>query len=304
VHHLVSHAVDFLGIGAHKAGTTWLWSMLRTHPRIWMPPLKELHYFDRLLRYFSANTLAADHLFERFLSRAPHNREFRRLCRAQLGQAFSMRNWPLFRWYLRYYLGGRDDKWYLSLFGEGHGRVRGEITPAYAMLEPDDVTRVHRLLPQAKIIFLLRNPIERAWSHIRFECMEGRFSGINDPAQIRQLIEHPGLTLRGDYLRTLDIWESKFPRAQIFTGFFDDIVAQPAQLLGKIYTFLEVEEDCRAILNANRQRKINASDPREMPDTVRQYLARKYLPDLERLSARFGGHAERWRAEATALISR
>src|ERR1700751_2421716 len=40
---------DFICIGAQKAGTGWLYEQLRHHPDFWMPPLKELHYFDRLL---------------------------------------------------------------------------------------------------------------------------------------------------------------------------------------------------------------------------------------------------------------
>ncbi|AHY45759.1 Hypothetical Protein RradSPS_0476 [Rubrobacter radiotolerans] len=37
----------FIGIGAQKAGTTWLDRNLECHPGIWMPPRKEIHYFDR-----------------------------------------------------------------------------------------------------------------------------------------------------------------------------------------------------------------------------------------------------------------
>ena len=37
----------------------------------------------------------------------------------------------------------------------------GEITPAYSTLGPDDVRRVHRLVPDARIIFMMRNPVER-----------------------------------------------------------------------------------------------------------------------------------------------
>lgn len=37
----------FLGVGAQKAGTTWLWENLRLHPDIWLPPRKELHFLDR-----------------------------------------------------------------------------------------------------------------------------------------------------------------------------------------------------------------------------------------------------------------
>src|SRR3954452_3165179 len=41
---------DFLCIGVHKGGTTWLYQQLDCHPDFWMPPLKELHYFDQLSR--------------------------------------------------------------------------------------------------------------------------------------------------------------------------------------------------------------------------------------------------------------
>jgi len=37
---------DFVGIGAQKAGTTWLGHNLQLHPEIWMPGIKELHYFN------------------------------------------------------------------------------------------------------------------------------------------------------------------------------------------------------------------------------------------------------------------
>lgn len=37
---------DFIGIGAPKAGTTWLYYQLKDHPDLWLPPVKELHYFN------------------------------------------------------------------------------------------------------------------------------------------------------------------------------------------------------------------------------------------------------------------
>ena len=41
---------DFLCVGAQKGGTTWLYQQLDSHPDFWMPPVKELHYFDQLSR--------------------------------------------------------------------------------------------------------------------------------------------------------------------------------------------------------------------------------------------------------------
>src|ERR1700758_1596004 len=41
---------DFLCVGAQKSGTSWLYRQLDLHPDFWIPPLKELHYFDELSR--------------------------------------------------------------------------------------------------------------------------------------------------------------------------------------------------------------------------------------------------------------
>jgi hypothetical protein len=41
---------DFFCVGAQKGGTSWLYQQLQSHPDFWMPPIKELHYFDKLGR--------------------------------------------------------------------------------------------------------------------------------------------------------------------------------------------------------------------------------------------------------------
>src|SRR5881296_3927906 len=41
---------DFICVGPQKGGTSWLYQQLESHPDFWMPPIKELHYFDKLSR--------------------------------------------------------------------------------------------------------------------------------------------------------------------------------------------------------------------------------------------------------------
>ena len=57
--------VDFMGIGAQKAATTWLAQNLRQHPDVWIPPRKELHYFDHSEANPSANHGAWESRFGR-----------------------------------------------------------------------------------------------------------------------------------------------------------------------------------------------------------------------------------------------
>lgn len=99
---------DFLGIGATKAGTTWLYQNLFAHPDIFMPTTKELHYFDRR--------------FDEIL-----------------------------------YV-------YTRKFKDVKGKIKGEITPAYSILNIERIKFIHLLMPDVRLIFIMRNPIERAWS--------------------------------------------------------------------------------------------------------------------------------------------
>ncbi|MEL7359817.1 MAG: sulfotransferase [Cyanobacteria bacterium J06560_6] len=160
---MIKETVDFIGIGAQKSGTSWLWSLLRAHPAIWMPPKKELHYFDRSLKYSSsAKYLASEHFFRRMVSQQPHNQAFRKKFASSLLQAYEARNWSTLQWTLRYYCRTYNDRWYVSLFKEGKGLVKGEITPSYSLLDTEDVQHIKQLFPNLKIILLLRNPIDRA----------------------------------------------------------------------------------------------------------------------------------------------
>ena len=296
-----SASIHFLGIGAQKAGTTWLWSMLRSHPQIWMPPQKELHYFDRATTYPSPSFLASSSLATRLFGRESHHREFRRKARNALAAAFAAGDWECLRWNARYFLGTCGDAWYLSLFPAATGAVHGEITPAYSILDDRDVARVRALLPAVKIIFLLRNPVERAWSQVRFEWSRGRLTELADLEKVRAFVDAPAQTLRSDYLRTLDLWEAHFPKGQIFIGFYDDIREKPAELLAQLLVFLEVDP-AAAPPQEQLQRKVHRSRAAPIPEPIRRHLAAKYLPDIERLSVRVGGPAQRWQRELEMIV--
>ena len=292
---------DFLGIGAQKAATNWLWQNLKQHPEIWMPPYKEIHYFDRALQYPSPSYLASPGLGARLLGRAKHDREFRRLFVRSLASSVRHRRWNELRWQLRHFAGRYDDRWYFSLFREGAGKVKGEITPSYSILDESDVRAIHEVLPRLKVIFLMRNPIDRAWSHVRFDWTTGRFAGIDSAARIRAFIDSPLQSLRSDYLRTLDIWGSQFPPGQLLVGFYDDVIGRPAELLTDVHRFLGVTP-LGPENGGCAEDRIFSSREREIPEELLVFLARKYRPAIEALSVRFGGHATGWLAEADRIL--
>ena len=60
-----------------------------------------------------------------------------------------------------------DDDWYVSLFADRGGKkVAGEVTPEYALIGISGLKHLKRLAPDARIIFIMRNPVTRAWSQL------------------------------------------------------------------------------------------------------------------------------------------
>ena len=200
----------FLIIGAQRAGTTWLWRHLKFHPEVWTPPVKELHYFDRSPAYPSPSRLAVDNQWQRLFGRGRESADYRRQFLASLVASLARRQWSIARWHLRYYLGSVSDQWYASLFAPAAGRLTGEATPAYALLDPADVARISNITPDVKIVFVLRNPIDRAWSQLRYDRGEEIRVGRLSVSQITEFIDSPSQTLRSDYQRTLHVWSAVF----------------------------------------------------------------------------------------------
>lgn len=282
---------DFIGIGAQKAGTTWLYQNLRPHPRIWIP-WKELHYFDRKIKLTSG---PYSRLF------GEDRREYRWDKRDFHWEGTSLRSFPSdLLWLYKYFVRSPGDDWYLSLFEPSGGRVAGEITPSYSALDRDMVARVHALTPETKIIFMMRNPIERAWSQAVMRLTNKGYA-VEETSEERfhRRFSRRASQLRTDYLRTLENWGSYFREEQIFVGFLEDASLHPEELLERVYGFLGVDPSFRPPAWGER---VNSTSVGEMPTSIAVYLARSYLEDLESLSGRFGGYASFWLHCARRLI--
>ena len=303
---------DFLGIGAQRAGTTWLAKNLRQHPQIWMPPKKEIHYFNRSTSYSSSpSLLTSEFILARIFGGQDHNKRWRNALRKSISRNSRYPVWQAISWDLKFFFGQYNDKWYASLF-EGTGdKVTGEITPAYSILETGDIRHIREIMPWVKIIYFVRNPIDRAWSAMRYrvwrESGRRRVKGqpldsfslsLGDFEKVFRLREW---ALRGNYVRTINNWRSSFPEEQFFIGFFDDIVNDPKQLLSEVFEFLGVESS-EEYMTLSAFEKINPSPHKEMPLEFRLYLANQYYPQIKTLSEMLGGHADKWRQEVETLL--
>jgi hypothetical protein len=274
----VSPGPHFLGIGAQRAGTTWLYANLSAQPGIWMPPVKELHYFDEKAH------VGTGFLVSRLFGRREVDRRWRRQLGTQWRSWRRQKRRPT-RWELRYLLGRPSDTWYLTLFRRGDRPVTGEITPNYMILDPADLEHLRRLLPDARIILMVRNPIERAWSSSMM------MTGDGSSPEAAAIVERERSQRQTDYLGALDRWRRCFPAERIYVGFMEDVIRQPEELLSGICRFLGVAE-------AGKFRRagkvIHQGSVSTMPAAMAGRLAEMYAPLARDMAGRFGGYAGFW----------
>jgi hypothetical protein len=284
---------DFLCIGAQKAGTGWLWKNLSAHPDVWMPQVKEIHYFDQKA-LLGRQRLTAN-LFHSQNEHVRWRRQFSWRVRSYRRE----RSLAALRWDLRYFFRRPDDAWYASLFRPAGERVKGEVTPSYCILSAEEVRKVYELMPEARILFFMRQPIERAWSGaMDFK----RATGSRDEGVLRNL-GAAASRLRTDYLRALDVWSSHYPEEQIFVGFLEDIHFRPEEMLARIYSFLGVGPAPPAPFAGER---VNRGPSSTIPGPVVAQLAELYGGLIGELERAFGGYAAWWRfcRERLAAVDR
>ena len=255
-----------------------------------MPRNRELHYFDDRIND-PKNPISR--FYRRITGKGHVNRRWRRQVKGRLRSHWNGLHGNDLLWDLRYYGGAPGDGWYASLFEPGRGKVKGEITPAYSTLRLDDVAHVHDLVPEAKIIFMMRNPIERAWSQfvMRLDRSGKRDFGLTRHNKLLRNVEREGSRSRTDYLQALENWATFYPEERIFVGFLEDINFYPEELLGNVYRFLGVDASFRP---QGVGEKVHARSAGRMTSDAAVDLAGLYREELSRLSEHFGGYASFW----------
>lgn len=283
----------FLGIGAMRAGSSWLARVLREHPEIWLPPLKELHYFDTLDRRRHG----------RKLPRRRYGRHLKWRLRSNLRRPARRLVWDL-----RYFIGEQNDRWYRSLFAAAarRGYTVGEITPAYAVLSPEGVRHVRSLNPAVKLIYILRDPIERTWSEaVRALCRK-RNRRVEDtpPDEFLHWFHRGRGRAKSEYAATLATWEAEFPPEQLLIGFFEEIRTEPAALVSRVCSFLEVGPFPQIESSRLTRPQNVAAGQSPIPPALERACAETFLPDLQALAGRFGpeSYPAEWLARAERAL--
>lgn len=132
----------------------------------------------------------------------------------------------------------RGLKWYKLFFNHCTGdKLKGEITNSYG-IDTEAAIRIRDHNPNIRILFCLRNPVDRIWSHYQF----ARFFEGKEDRHIEVAIKEEKQYLRmSSYFQTLSMYLNHFSKDQIFLIWFEDIQNRPAELLRETFSFLGVD---------------------------------------------------------------
>lgn len=130
---------------------------------------------------------------------------------------------------------------YEKAFAEcGSETVRGEISTSYLAGE-NAPEHIHSLFPDMKLVVSLRDPVERALSHIRH--LQSKNKLPNDISAKAAVEEYPEIIEFGLYGKHLKRYLSFFSKEQLHVILLDDIKNNPKKVVRELYTFLEVSEE-------------------------------------------------------------
>ena len=294
---------NFIGIGAPRAGTTWLYTILMMHPKITLPPLKELHYFDVIDPSVNRRSFRfGPHL----KSRLKHN----------LGATVSsfsnikLKKTPIFNpsWDLRYFSGQFNDEWYKRLFQKEHklGMVTGEITPSYCLLSPEYINKILSINSEIKFIYVLRDPIERSWSHAVKIFSRDKGIPLKD-VPIRNLVKFFQSDENincGSYAKNIKKYLSIINSKNLLVIYFDDIKKDPASVLNNVYSFLNVSKTNEVGGNI-LSKPVNASSiGYEIPDIHSHLLSNIFHNEIEDLCSMYSGWPDTWLKRIKSNLSK
>jgi hypothetical protein len=204
------NAPTFIIFGASRSGTTGLYTYLKQHPEVFMSPAKETNFFAYEGRPPNCAGPGADYV----------NNSTTRL------------------------------EEYEALFANaGAAKARGEASPLY-LYEHGTAARIRAWLPDVKLIAILRNPVDQAYSHFLYarRQMLEPLEDFNAALDAEQSRVDAGWQPMFRYARfpryaeQLAAYYAAFPREQIQIHLYEDFEENPLAVMKAIFRFIGVDE--------------------------------------------------------------
>jgi hypothetical protein len=260
----------FLGIGAQRAGSTWLYKQLERHPEVALPQRKEVHFFDAMYgtRYGESAGVVLAQQFKALV------RQGRQAAALQIAEQFEV----LFK-------GPEEYKDYLGRGQDDRTCVIGDITPGYADLTVEGFSVAKSVL-DPQVIFVMRDPLERYWSWVRTAGTGSK----RLTKMFEKAIFEPMVWSRCDYPAVLKSLDDVFDPGKVLVLFHEQLFNTSA--LEEIAGFLGVSPTWAWDI----ERRWDEGPSHPMPEASPELIAR-FEPVYSYVRERFGTDVpDSWRS--------
>ncbi len=290
---------DFLILGPQRTGTTWVHANLKLHPELFLSYPKELYYFNSVQK--------GAHAFSR------HVRDFewptrlrdmrptvRRIAQVVYFDVLKTGRMPAYslEWYMRFFhdpfwLRAYKNRRSLRRYGVAYQpRMYGEATATYATLDEGIIRDIVRINPEMKALLMVRDPVERAWSHAKMSLVrDGKRSMEDLPRQAFYDFFTSDYQLAcGQFSAHIDKWRRCLKPGHLKVGLYADIQERPAVFLVELLEFLGVSAD-RRYLGDDIGDRVNPTSAMKIPPHFQRFLEALFAEERERLNISGTTHA-------------
>jgi hypothetical protein len=126
---------------------------------------------------------------------------------------------------------------------------------------PDVPERIREHLPHVKFVYLMSHPVERAYSQYRHQMIKELYPGRPDFPTFEQHLAIDSVCLNSSlYLMQIERYLDQFPREQMHFVVMDDLLANPANVIGDILAFVDVDPCTDIVLQGGLRRENDAKE--------------------------------------------
>lgn len=279
------------GVGATKAGTSWLYTYLEKHTQTGIQPFKEMHFWE------FAGAMPRKHAMEaveRDIARASANYQAAKKAGDTARMKTTSRNASAF-WGLLNLHNDPTEARYLRLLSQGAGgkRIIADFTPAYAMADVDTLNRMQGVNRATKFIYLMRDPVDRLWSHLRM--IAGRNKPLTEAKMVKAFNDwadgkNPGVVARSDYAGALARLQKAVPKENLFIGYYEEVTTQSG--VDAVCDFLGLDP-----MKGDFDTRVWASAAVDMPGDLLARAHQALRPHYDAAATAMGRVPDTWRTD-------
>ena len=270
---LVPRLPDLLCIGAQKAGTSWFHETFGLRSDIWIPHYKEMHFFDYKFVDNNRGWIG------------PHRMNNLNAARRRHGQNHSVPD-PHYLAYLDAIEAGDMDTldWYRYVFSPaGADQIALDVTPEYSCIPQSGVEYVAEVLPNAKFVYIIRDPLDRAISQLRMNVSRRLRNKPDAKINWKNESQNGVLLNRGNYREYVPRWESVFGRDRLLFVPFGKIKSDPVGLFRQVEQLMGLEPTEYKMVD----RVVHKTQPLDVPDHAIDHLREALAPQYQFLKQHF-----------------